>query len=284
MRRANRRLEYGDESDPRIRAFLEHISPLNNADKIGVPLFVTHGEMDTRVTVHEAVSMYRIVQGKPGGRAQLVICEGEGHGKAQYVSGAPPFCLMQIRVQAKECDRMGERCYSRLFQEVLAIIVDFLFAGVFTGVFLPWVTESLGQETERRNATASICIQLDAAAPWVYPTQNKAFSIIPHRHCRMHQAYVNIRHHLYPRSLLCSFNPSRFPKRFRIGAEGIQAAVNSAAAALSYTTLVGFQLNEGLEWLGLPQLKFGRPGGVPPTSQETTLSELPAICSGSRSH
>lgn len=83
VRRANRRFEYGDESDPVIRVFLEHISPLNNAEKISVPLFVTHGETDTRVTVHEAVQMFKIVRRKLGERAQMVICEGEGHGKLQ---------------------------------------------------------------------------------------------------------------------------------------------------------------------------------------------------------
>ncbi|KAI9460684.1 alpha beta-hydrolase [Boletus coccyginus] len=83
VRRANRRLEYGDESDPVIRAFLERISPLNNAEKISAPLFITHGETDTRVTVHEAVAMYKILQGALGERAQLVICEGEGHGYKQ---------------------------------------------------------------------------------------------------------------------------------------------------------------------------------------------------------
>ena len=86
VRRADRRFEYGDESDPRIRAFLERISPLYNADKISVPLFITHGEVDTEVLVHESVSMYKIVQGKLGEQVQLVICEDEGHGKAQYVS------------------------------------------------------------------------------------------------------------------------------------------------------------------------------------------------------
>ncbi|KIJ16352.1 Merops: S09.A77 [Paxillus involutus ATCC 200175] len=93
VRRANRRLEYGDESNPTIRAFLERISPLNNADQISIPLFITHGETDTRVTVHEAVSMYKIVRDKPGGQAQLVICEKEGHGYKQksvieYVNAA----------------------------------------------------------------------------------------------------------------------------------------------------------------------------------------------------
>ncbi|KAF9224794.1 alpha beta-hydrolase [Gyrodon lividus] len=93
VRRANRRLEYGDESDPTIRVFLARISPLNNADKISVPLFITHGETDSRVTVHEAVSMYKVVRDRPGGQAQLVICEKEGHGYKQksvieYVNAA----------------------------------------------------------------------------------------------------------------------------------------------------------------------------------------------------
>ncbi|KAG9313807.1 alpha beta-hydrolase [Chiua virens] len=93
VRRANRRLEYGDESDPVIRAFLERISPMNNAENINVPLLITHGENDTRVTVHEAVAMYKIVQDRPGGQAQMVICEGEGHGYKQksvieYVNAA----------------------------------------------------------------------------------------------------------------------------------------------------------------------------------------------------
>ncbi|KIJ63640.1 hypothetical protein HYDPIDRAFT_113136 [Hydnomerulius pinastri MD-312] len=93
VRRAVRRLEYGDETDPEVRAFLEGIAPLKNAAKIKVPLFITHGETDTRVTVHEAVSMYKIVRDTEGGEAQMVICEKEGHGYKQksvieYVNAA----------------------------------------------------------------------------------------------------------------------------------------------------------------------------------------------------
>jgi dipeptidyl aminopeptidase/acylaminoacyl peptidase len=42
-RRAFRRYEYGDERDPDMRAFLERISPLNNVDRIGIPLLVVQG-------------------------------------------------------------------------------------------------------------------------------------------------------------------------------------------------------------------------------------------------
>lgn len=128
MRRANRRLEYGDESDPVIRAFLERISPLNNAEKISAPLFITHGETDTRVTVHEAVAMYKIVRGTLGERAQLVICEGEGHSElptAWSCSLVVAYAdLNWCRVQAKERDRIRERCHDRLFEEIPAILVS----------------------------------------------------------------------------------------------------------------------------------------------------------------
>ncbi|MEO0997216.1 MAG: prolyl oligopeptidase family serine peptidase [Pseudomonadota bacterium] len=53
-RRDLRRVEYGDERDPAMREFLEGISPLNNVDKIDVPMFVVQGQNDPRVPVTEA--------------------------------------------------------------------------------------------------------------------------------------------------------------------------------------------------------------------------------------
>ena len=47
-RRDLRRVEYGDERDPEMRAHLEKISPLNNVEKISVPMFVVQGENDPR--------------------------------------------------------------------------------------------------------------------------------------------------------------------------------------------------------------------------------------------
>jgi len=81
-RRAARRWEYGDETDPRIREFLERISPLNNASKISVPLSIAHGETDSRVTIEEAIKMYEIVS-RNGVHTELMICEKEGHGFKQ---------------------------------------------------------------------------------------------------------------------------------------------------------------------------------------------------------
>lgn len=56
-RRDLRRVEYGDERDPQMKAFLEKISPLSNAHKITKPLFVVHGKNDPRVPYQEAVQI-----------------------------------------------------------------------------------------------------------------------------------------------------------------------------------------------------------------------------------
>jgi dipeptidyl aminopeptidase/acylaminoacyl peptidase len=53
-RRDARRVEYGDERDPDMRAFLDRISPSRNADAIRVPLLVAQGENDPRVPVGES--------------------------------------------------------------------------------------------------------------------------------------------------------------------------------------------------------------------------------------
>ena len=53
-RRDLRRVEYGDERDPEMRAFLTRISPLTHAAKITKPLFVVQGRNDPRVPYTEA--------------------------------------------------------------------------------------------------------------------------------------------------------------------------------------------------------------------------------------
>ncbi|KAF8516696.1 Alpha/Beta hydrolase protein [Hysterangium stoloniferum] len=78
-RRANRRLEYGDESDPAICEFLTNISPLNHAQKVTVPLMTSHGENDTRVPVEEAIKMWSMVK-RNGVHTELLVARGEGHG------------------------------------------------------------------------------------------------------------------------------------------------------------------------------------------------------------
>ncbi len=63
-RRDLRRVEYGDERDPKMAAFFEEIAPLNHTAEIKKPLFIVQGGNDPRVPASEAVQMKeRIKQG-----------------------------------------------------------------------------------------------------------------------------------------------------------------------------------------------------------------------------
>ena len=77
-RRDQRRREYGDERDAAVRAFLERISPLNNAEKIAVPLSIAHGDEDSRVPLSETLQLWDIASKKV--YMELMVCELEGHG------------------------------------------------------------------------------------------------------------------------------------------------------------------------------------------------------------
>jgi dipeptidyl aminopeptidase/acylaminoacyl peptidase len=61
-RRRDRLAEYGDPSDPEMRAFLKSISPITHADKLKIPLFVAQGAKDTRVPPDQAASMVKAVR------------------------------------------------------------------------------------------------------------------------------------------------------------------------------------------------------------------------------
>ena len=78
-RRDLRRVEYGDERDPEMRAHLEKISPVNNVGKINIPLFIVQGENDPRVPVTESVQMVEALreQGQP---VWYMNALNEGHG------------------------------------------------------------------------------------------------------------------------------------------------------------------------------------------------------------
>lgn len=78
-RRDLRRPEYGDERDPEMRAFLESISPLNNADRIVSPLMVVQGANDPRVPVTEAEQMVVRVR-EVGTPVRYIVAANEGHG------------------------------------------------------------------------------------------------------------------------------------------------------------------------------------------------------------
>ncbi|MBF1989757.1 alpha/beta hydrolase family protein, partial [Fischerella thermalis] len=78
-RRDLRRVEYGDERDPKMREFLLKISPVNNASNIRKPLFVIHGQNDPRVPLREAEQIVETVR-KNNIPVWYLMAKDEGHG------------------------------------------------------------------------------------------------------------------------------------------------------------------------------------------------------------
>jgi len=74
-----RRVEYGDERDPKMREFLEKIAPYNKARNITKPLFVIAGKNDPRVPAGESEQMVQIVR-QNGTPVWWLLGKNEGHG------------------------------------------------------------------------------------------------------------------------------------------------------------------------------------------------------------
>jgi dipeptidyl aminopeptidase/acylaminoacyl peptidase len=81
-RRDLRRVEYGDERDPAMKAFLEKISPTTNAAKITRPMFIVQGANDPRVPRSEAEQMVATIR-RQGGDTWYLLAMDEGHGFAK---------------------------------------------------------------------------------------------------------------------------------------------------------------------------------------------------------
>ena len=77
-----RRVEYGDERDPKMRETLERISPATHAGRIKSSLLVIHGKMDPRVPVGEALQIAEKVRAS-NRPVWTVIADNEGHGFAR---------------------------------------------------------------------------------------------------------------------------------------------------------------------------------------------------------
>jgi dipeptidyl aminopeptidase/acylaminoacyl peptidase len=78
-RRDLRRAEYGDEREPKMRAYLEKIAPMNHVDQIKKPMFVVAGKNDPRVPVSEANQIVEALK-KNKTPAWYLIGNDEGHG------------------------------------------------------------------------------------------------------------------------------------------------------------------------------------------------------------
>jgi len=78
-RRDLRRVEYGDERLPRMRAYLQRISPLTSAARISKPLLVVQGLNDPRVPAGESQQMVAKIRAR-GGEVWYLAAKDEGHG------------------------------------------------------------------------------------------------------------------------------------------------------------------------------------------------------------
>ncbi len=78
-RRDLRRVEYGDERIPEMRAFFEKIAPMNNASKITKPMFIIAGRNDPRVPYTEGEQMTQALKTN-NVPVWFLLAEDEGHG------------------------------------------------------------------------------------------------------------------------------------------------------------------------------------------------------------
>jgi len=78
-RRDLRRVEYGDERDPKMREFLEKIAPLNNVGKIDKPMMVVAGQNDPRVPVSESDQIVAALK-RQATPVWYILAKDEGHG------------------------------------------------------------------------------------------------------------------------------------------------------------------------------------------------------------
>lgn len=81
-RRDLRRVEYGDERDPKMREYMTSISAFQNADRIRKPLFAVVGKNDPRVPYTESVQMMDKLK-QNGAPVWFLIANDEGHGFAK---------------------------------------------------------------------------------------------------------------------------------------------------------------------------------------------------------
>jgi dipeptidyl aminopeptidase/acylaminoacyl peptidase len=77
-----RRVEYGDERDPKMREFLERTAPASKAKNITKPLFVIAGKNDPRVPASESARMVEVVR-QNGTPVWWLLGKDEGHGFAK---------------------------------------------------------------------------------------------------------------------------------------------------------------------------------------------------------
>ena len=84
-RRDLRRVEYGDERDPKMREYLEKIAPLKHADQIKKPMLVVAGKNDPRVPLSESMQIVAALKNE-GTPVWFLMAADEGHGFRKKVN------------------------------------------------------------------------------------------------------------------------------------------------------------------------------------------------------
>lgn len=97
-RRDLRRVEYGDERDPKMREFMEKIAPVNNVGKVKRPMFIVQGKNDPRVPAFEAEQMVAALK-KAGVPAWYLMAKDEGHGFAKKANADYQFYATVLFMQ-----------------------------------------------------------------------------------------------------------------------------------------------------------------------------------------
>lgn len=81
-RRDLRRVEYGDERDPKMRAYLESIAPMNHVKEITKPMMVIAGVNDPRVPKSESDQIVKVLEENKT-PVWYLAAKDEGHGFAK---------------------------------------------------------------------------------------------------------------------------------------------------------------------------------------------------------
>jgi dipeptidyl aminopeptidase/acylaminoacyl peptidase len=97
-RRDLRRVEYGDERDPKMRAYLESIAPINHVQQITKPMMVVAGANDPRVPKSEADQMVKALEAN-GTPVWYLAAKDEGHGFAKKKNADFQFYTTVLFVQ-----------------------------------------------------------------------------------------------------------------------------------------------------------------------------------------
>lgn len=76
---ATQRMEFGDPGDPQMHSYFIKTAPVNNVDKITMPIFIVQGKNDPRTPQTESAQMVEAIR-REGGNVWYLLAHDEGHG------------------------------------------------------------------------------------------------------------------------------------------------------------------------------------------------------------